>query len=263
MTGGAHSLTCADVTIDLGRHRAVVNVSAVFAPATVTAVVGPNGAGKSTLLRALAGLLPIAGGMISLGDRPHTNWPPAARGRAIAYLPQARTIDWPITVRDAVALGRRPHGVSLDRLGNADRLAIDAALAATETAHLAERTVTALSGGEQARVLMARALAQTAPILIADEPTSGLDPAHQLILADTLTRHARAGGTVVVALHDLSLAARIATSVLILVDGRMVAHATPVEAFTPETLACVFRITARLTAVDQVPLVVTQGVVER
>ena len=252
-------LSCDGLAIDLGGRRVLDAVTAVFSPGTVTAVIGPNGAGKSTLLKALAGQIEPAAGEVRLGAQTLAALDPAARGRAIAYLPQTRLADWPLAVRDVVALGRRPHGRSLDRLNEDDDRAIADALGHTDTSHLADRAITALSGGEQARVLIARALAQDAPILIADEPTSGLDPAHQLGLADTLARHAETGGTVVVALHDLSLAARIATCILVLDGGRVLAHAPPADALTPALLARAFGIAARLTEIDDVPLVVTHG----
>ena len=259
MMQAAEVLSCDGLAIDLGPRRVLDAVTAVFQPGTVTAVIGPNGAGKSTLLKALAGQLAPAMGEVRLGAQSLTGLDAAPRGRAIAYLPQSRRADWPLAVRDIVALGRRPHGRGLDQLNADDDRAIAAALGHTDTAHLADRAITALSGGEQARVLIARALAQSAPVLIADEPTSGLDPAHQLRLADTLTRHAEAGGTVVVALHDLSLAARIATSILVLDGGRVLAHAPPADALTPALLARAFGIAARLTEIDDVPLVVTHG----
>lgn len=259
MKRSADALTCRALHVRLSDRPVIRGLDATFPPGTLTVVAGPNGAGKSTLLRALAGLLAVDAGVVEIGDRAVHALDPGERGRLIAYLPQAGRIDWPLQVRDVVALGRRPHGRSPGRLDPSDEAAIERALALTDTAQFADRQVTRLSGGEQARVLLARAFAQDSPILIADEPTAGLDPAHQLALAEQLTARAVAGGTVIVALHDLSLAARIATSILVLRDGSLRAHGPAADALTPGVFADVFHIHARLAYVGLVPLVVTQG----
>ena len=252
-------LRCRDLVVELGDRRVLHGVTASFEPATVTALIGPNGAGKSTLLKALAGQIPAAAGEVMLADAPLTSRSAGERGRAIAYLPQQRSIAWPMPVRDIVALGRRPYGRTLLGLNAADEAAIDAAMRAVDVADLADRPATTLSGGEQARVLIARTLAQQAPILVADEPTSGLDPSHQLALAAVLRQRAASGGTIIVAVHDLSLAASIATTVLVLDGGRPVISASPRIALADDVLARVFAIEASMTEVGGVPLVVTRG----
>src|SRR5690606_25709377 len=171
------------------------------------AVVGPNGAGKSTLLRSMAGLLKPLAGSISLGGRELAGWHRAHLARAIAYLPQARAVHWPLTVENVVSLGRLPHGGGPGGLKDPDRAAVRGAMTAMDLLQLQSRPATELSGGELARVLVARALAQEAQVLLADEPTAGLDPGHQMALFGKLRRIAEEGRTIIVALHDLSLAA--------------------------------------------------------
>jgi iron complex transport system ATP-binding protein len=204
----------------------------------VVALIGPNGAGKSTLLRVLAGLQPVTGHLdiagLDLTDA-------AARARRIAYLPQARVVHWPLPVADVVALGRLPHQGARPRRSPADAAAIEAAMATMDVTALAARPATDLSGGEQARVLVARALAQQPQILLADEPAAGLDPAHQWALAAALEQIAHAGVRVIVATHDLTQAARAAT-VVMLDRGRLVATGPAADVMTPARLRDVFGI---------------------
>ena len=221
--------------VDLKGRPVLAGVDFSAQPAEVTAVIGPNGAGKSTLLRTLAGLLlPTAGAVLADGRR-LGDWERGALARSLAYLPQERT---------ARAVDTR---------------AIDAALAAMDVMHLATRPVLEMSGGERARVLVARALAQEPAVLLADEPAAGLDPAHQLALFAHFARLAAGGRTVVVALHDLSLAARFCHSIVLMHEGRVVAAGTPQDVLTVEHLAAVYRIDARVATLDGVPVVLPRA----
>lgn len=204
-------------------------------------VLGPNGAGKSTLLRAVAGLLTFDGA-ITLQGRALREMSANHRARQIAYLPQGHMVHWPLTGRDVVAIGRLPHGSSLARPSPEDSAAIDRALALADAIAFADRPVTELSGGERARVLLARALAVEAPVLIADEPTAALDPAHQLAIVEQLASLAASGRLVIAALHDLTLAARFASRVLVLDAGCLVADGVPSEVLTDELIGHVFAI---------------------
>jgi iron complex transport system ATP-binding protein len=237
-----------DVRLALG-DRAVLDAVDITVPkGKVTAVVGPNGAGKSTLLRACAALLAPQHGRITLDGRPLDAYTRAERARAIAYLPQERAVHWPLAARAVVALGRLPHD-------DANAEAIARALAAMDIAHLADRPVSQLSGGERARVLVARALAQEAPLIIADEPTAGLDPAHALALFTLFQRLATEGRTIVVALHELSLAARFADHIVLLANGRISATGPPGDVLTPQHLQPAFGVTMLCTIVNGLPIV--------
>ena len=224
-------------------------------PGRLTAIIGRNGAGKTTLLKVLAGLIAPRAGVALLDGVDIGTWERGQLARALAYLPQERLVHWALDARAVVALGRLPYQPFGAGESDADRAAIDAALAAMDASHLAGRPVPELSGGERARVLVARALAQEPRVLLADEPAAGLDPAHQLALFHHLAALAAAGRTVVVALHDLSLAARFCHAVALVHEGRTLAAGTPQEVLTPEHLAAAYGITARYQAIDGVPVV--------
>jgi iron complex transport system ATP-binding protein len=211
----------------------------------LVALVGPNGAGKTTLVRALAGLLP-ADGAIMLDDRPLADFSARERARRIAYLPQGNVFHWPMPVAAIVALGRHPHADPFSAPSEADRAAVARALKATATEDLAERTITTLSGGERARVALARALATEAPILLADEPTVSLDARHQLVVMELLRAAAHAGSAVLAVVHDLSLAARFADRVAVMEKKHIVADAKPAEALSVERIASVFGVEAAM-----------------
>ena len=219
--------------------RAVLSgVDLHIAPGEFVGLLGPNGAGKTTLLRAALGLLP-AEGRSSLADLPEP-----ARARAAAFVAQGRHIAWPMPVESLVALGRIAHP---DAARAADRAAVDRAIAALGLQALRHRPATELSGGEQGRVLIARALAQDTPILFADEPVAGLDPAAQIGVMRLLRGLAREGRTVLASLHDLGLAARFCSRLVLLHQGRLMADGPPLEVLAPANIAQVFGITAHLS----------------
>ena len=202
-------------------------------------VIGPNGAGKSSLLRALAGLEKTAEGDILYDGVDIRAKAPAARARLLAYLPQAREAHWSVTARVVASLGRFAYGAP-HRLGPDDRTAVDRALAATDAAALEGRLMHTLSGGEQARIHLARALAAETPVLLADEPTAALDLRHAIAVIETLREKARAGALVIAALHDLALARRYCTRLVALDGGRIVADGEPREALSGELIERVF-----------------------
>lgn len=227
-------------------------------PGEVTAIIGPNGAGKSTLLRVLSGLLVPTRGHVMLDGLPLAHWTRARLAQVLAYVPQDRTVHWALSCRAVVALGRLPHqGRGAESAQ--DARAIDEALDTMDVAHLQARPVTDISGGELARVLIARALAQEPAVLIADEPAAGLDPAHQLALFRCFARIATSGRSVVVALHDLSLAARFCHSILLMKGGRLLAEGAPDEVLTPANLAAAYGVSAGLHRLDGIPVVQIQG----
>jgi iron complex transport system ATP-binding protein len=248
-------LSARNLHADLGRRAVLNGVDLETQPRTITAVIGPNGAGKSTLLRALAGLVPVREGRILLDNLPLSHWSRTDRARVLAYVPQERTVHWALEVRSIVALGRLPHQADGAGESEADSKAIAAAMADMDVAHLAERPVTDVSGGELARVLIARALAQEPQVLIADEPAAGLDPAHQLALFRCFTRIAEAGRNVVVALHDLSLAARFCHNILLMQAGRVVAAGSPESVLDASHLRTAYGVDAKLHTLDGIPVV--------
>jgi iron complex transport system ATP-binding protein len=246
--------------VRLGSRHVLQGLDVVAEPSQVTAVIGPNGAGKSTLLRLLAALLVPDSGDVALDGRSLFDLPPRARAQSLAYLPQERTVHWALTARAIVALGRLPHQAMGAGESPQDKHAIDAALANMDIAALADRPVLEMSGGERARVLVARALAQVPEVLLADEPAAGLDPAHQLSLFHHFVALARAGRTVVVALHDLSLAARFCHRIVLMQAGRVVAAGPPEIVLTHEHLAVVYGIDARYATIDGTPVVLARDV---
>jgi iron complex transport system ATP-binding protein len=245
-----------DLRVTLKAREVLRGLDFAAEPGQLTAVIGRNGAGKSTLLRALAGLIAPDAGAVLLDGADLGHWDSGRRARLLAFLPQERLVHWALTARAVVALGRLPYQPFGAGESAADRAAIDAALGAMDAAHLAHRPVPELSGGERARVLVARALAQEPRVLLADEPAAGLDPAHQLTLFRHLAGLAEAGRTVVVAVHDLSLAARFCHRLALVHEGRTLAAGPPADVLTPANLAAAYGITARYQAIDGVPVVV-------
>jgi iron complex transport system ATP-binding protein len=246
------SLEAKSVTVRLAARTILEAVSCQADRGRITAIIGPNGAGKSTLLRCMAGLLPLEGGAVEIEGRAISSFDRRELARQVAYLPQDRTVHWPLAARAIVALGRLPYRGQL--LNDAE--AIESAMQAMDVKEFADRPIAQLSGGEQARVLVARALAQESGILIADEPTAGLDPAHSLELFATFQRLAAEGRAVAIALHDLTLAARFCHHVVLLVAGRVAAAGPAAEILTPGPLSAAFGVSIASGAVEGVPVVV-------
>ena len=221
-------LAAEGIGLTLGGRRVLDDVSLAFGRGRVTALLGPNGAGKSSLLACLAALRRHDAGTATLDGVDVQTLDRRERGRRIGLLPQAGDVHWDIDVRTLVGLGRLPHR---GRGGEtaADRAAVERALAATDTTALADRGVARLSGGERGRVLLARVLAGEPEWLLADEPLASLDPAHQLDVLDRLREVAASGGGVVLVLHDLHLAARVADDVVMMRRGRVIATGTADE----------------------------------
>ena len=235
MNLSAHSLTIP--------HR-LTNASLTLAPGTITAICGPNGAGKSTLLEALAGLLAPEGGHVALGETALAAMTPRERAQAIGYLPQQAEIAWDVPVRSLVALGRMPHG---DSRAPGVSGPVDAALAALDLTAFADRRAQTLSGGETARVLLARVLAGEPRWILADEPLAALDLAHQLALLGYLRRAADEGAGIVLVLHDLALAINHADRAVVLDRGRVVADDTCENALDHRVIERVWQVPARWT----------------
>jgi iron complex transport system ATP-binding protein len=240
------TLSFDQLVVTFAGRRVLGGISGVLEPGKVTVILGPNGAGKSTLLTMLAGLRRPDSGRSLLDDQGVFDLKPRVRAQRIAFLPQTPEIAWAVEARILVGLGRTPfigaRGLSAD-----DAAHIEAALKSADALDLADRDVSTLSGGERARVLIARALAGQPEWLLADEPLTGLDPGHQLdalALFQTLARTQGCG--VVLTLHDLNLAARFADRVLVLSQGKVLADGLPDEALTPDVIATAYGVRARI-----------------
>ena len=239
------------LTVKRGPCPVVDGVSLQIAPGECVGLIGPNGAGKTTLMRAALGL------MRHEGRSSLTDLPARERARAAAWLPQAREIAWPVTVETLVALGRLPHD---SRAGDLRAGAVRRALDRMGLSAFAQRRATELSGGEQARVLIARALAQEAPLLMADEPIAGLDPAAQIATLRVFQDLAQEGHAVLVSLHDLTLAARHCTRLILLDRGRVAADGPPLEVLSEARLAEVFHLRGHMLETADGPLLQAIGV---
>lgn len=237
-----------DVTIVRAGRPVVAGVSARLRPGRITVILGPNGAGKSSLVKAVAALIP-AQGRIMLGERNVATLAPSKRGRLVGYLPQDSVVHWNLRVGDAVALGRIPHLSPFAGLGSDDHAAIADALSATDAGVLVDRLLDTLSGGERARVLLARVLAGRPAWLLADEPLASLDPAHQLDILARFVGLAAGGMGIVLVLHDLVQAARLADDVLLMKDGRAVAFGPADDVLTAPALSALYDVEVEMMSV--------------
>jgi iron complex transport system ATP-binding protein len=227
------------LTVMRGGCPVVDGVTLEIGAGEVVGLIGPNGAGKTTMMRGALGLLAASGGssLTALHARD--------RAKAAAWLPQAREIAWPVSVETLVSLGRSPYLAGGRKLSQADHEAVAQALEQMGLTAFARRDATALSGGEQARVLIARVLAQSTPLIMADEPVAGLDPAHQFSLMRVFSKLAQGGKSVLVSMHDLGLAAQHCTRLVMIHRGKLVADGTPREVLSDDRLRDVFQVSGR------------------
>jgi len=239
------TLSISNLDARYGKSPVIKNLSAQADTGDLIGLVGPNGSGKSCLLKTIAGLIKSSSGHIELGGQKLAGLPIKTRAKQIAYLAQDRHAAWPLPVRDLVALGRAPWRGTLGKISPAGEAAIDAALQAAHCDDLKNRRFDRLSGGEQARVHLARALAVDAPLLLADEPIAALDPYYQLSIMDTLSMQAQSGKTVIASLHDLALAKQFCTRVWVLQEGKLVSNAKPDKALNKTILSQVFGVERR------------------
>jgi len=225
------------IAIRFGPVALLEGVDLAMRGGEMVGLIGPNGSGKTTLLRVLANLRAPEAGRVHYAGRTAAEIGTRELSRQIAYLAQGGAVHWPMRVESVVALGRLPHRRAFQGLDAADRTAIERAMTAADIVSLRRRTMEQVSGGERVRILLARALAVDASILLADEPIAALDPLHQLQVMDLLQTTAHAGRGVVVVLHDLALAARFCDRLILLAHGRILAEGPPAQVLSDSHLA--------------------------
>ncbi len=246
------------LSVFYGLRRALYNVSLEVQSGEVLALIGPNGAGKSTLVRAASGVVPVQAGKVAANGENLLTLPAMRRARYLAVVPQAVSLPPAFTVWETVLLGRTPYLNFLGQVSEKDEQIALLALQKVDALDLAERRVGELSGGEQQRVLLARALAQSTPILLLDEPTVHLDLQHQVALMETVRSLAHTDNlAVLVAMHDLNLAAHYADRLVLLVAGEVKATGTPRQVLTPELISMAYHLAVHVVShpFADVPLV--------
>jgi iron complex transport system ATP-binding protein len=222
-------------------HKLILQgISFDVAPGQCVGILGPNGAGKTTLLRIMAATLSASAGTILLDDRTLRRWPAHERAQRLAFVPQRTEQTFPFCVREIVLMGRTPYLKRWQNESEEDLRIVAEAMALTDTTHLAEQSVTTLSGGEWQRVAIARALAQQPTFLLLDELTASLDLCHQLQVFDVLPLLVHKGMTVLAALHDLNLAAAYCSTIILLRNDEVVAAGSPGAVLTAQTVRTVF-----------------------
>jgi len=230
------------ISVQLDKKLVVDDVSIALEAGEMIGLIGPNGAGKTTLLRTFAGLQNLTSGKMRLDE----NLEKQGHDRVLAYLAQSPEVHWPLTVERVVALGRIPHLSPWSRGREEDKLAVREALQKTDMTAFANRAITTLSGGERVRALIARALAVEPTIILADEPVAALDPLHRLQVMELLQDHCQDGGSVVVVMHDLTLAARYCSRLVLMDRGRIVHDDTPANVIAGERLEQVYGVQTKV-----------------
>ena len=245
------NVLCAN-SIDVSRrgNHILFETSFSVSNGEMVGLIGPNGAGKTTLLRALVGLQSPQSGSISLNGADITESNRAEVARKISYLAQSSTSFWPLAVENLVMLGRMPHLTYWQRPSDVDYEVVQRAMKSCDVDQFAERPVSTLSGGEQARAMLARALATEPEILLADEPIAGLDPAHQLDVMDKLQDLVSQGAGVVAVMHDLSIAARYCDRLCLLFEGRVYSEGTADEVLSEQILQHCYGVEAHFGQLD-------------
>lgn len=238
-----------NLSATLGGRAVLKDVSFEAGRGELIGLIGPNGAGKTTLLRSILGLA-ASSGRVELDGRDVETLRTTEKAASIAYLPQERDVAWPVPVHMLVSLGRRalkPPFVGLDAT---DEAKIQSAMERMDIVAFRDRPADALSGGERARALIARVLAQDTPLILADEPVAGLDPAHQLGLMESFSAEANDGRTIIVSLHDLGLAAQYCSRLILMDHGQVVADGMPEAVLTQQRLSEIYGIEAHILQLD-------------
>lgn len=249
------------LVVGYGGAPVLDDVSVEIPDGELTVVVGPNACGKSTLLKALARMLPLAGGQVYLDDAPLKALAPKQIARVLGLLPQAPQAPAGISVSDLVSRGRYPHQSLLRQWSPADAAAVMDAMLAANVGELADRSLDTLSGGQRQRVWIAMTLAQQTPLVLLDEPTTYLDIAHQIEVLELTRELQRSGRTVVAVLHELHLAFRYGSHLIVMRDGRILAEGRPAEIVTEALIEEAFDLPCRVISdpVSETPMVIPLG----
>ena len=232
------------ITVEARGCSIVADASLSVSSGEMVGLIGPNGAGKSTLLKAILGVRPLHAGVAMLDGVDLFSLPARERARQIAFLPQERRVEWRLPAHDIIMLGRFPHHSGFSGTTEEDQQAVARAIDAVGGEELLDRPVAVLSGGERSRILLARALAVEAPILLADEPTNALDPYHQLHVMEILRKLADRGVGVLAVIHDLALAARFMDRLVLMDRGAVITEGPPAEVLAPNFLSAVYGVDA-------------------
>lgn len=256
-------LQCTDISLVRSKRALVNNVSLALNAGELVGLVGPNGAGKSTLLNLLAGLVAADSGSVNLTNKDIRKISAQEKSQLLAWVAQSGPVNWPLTVERIVALGRRPHLSSWQRLSGTDKDAIESAIMATDCEALRHQDATTLSGGERTRMLLARALATEPTVLLADEPIAALDLKHQLqtmqllrsFASDGLEPGTGKGKACLVVLHDLALASRFCDRLYLMHQGSIEAQGKPADVLSHENFRKVYGVEV-VTGGDDVPYIV-------
>lgn len=231
------ALTFDHVSAGYQKRQVLHEISIQFEPDHVSALIGPNGAGKSTLIKAASGIIPLTQGKIQVNGYDISRLNPASRARLVSVIPQARNLPPAFTVREVVQMGRTAYTGWFGQFSALDTSLVEESMERTDTISLADRRIGELSGGEAQRVLLARAIAQQASVMLLDEPTTHLDIQYQVNLLDMIVKLTREDHmAVVLAIHDLNLVSRYADRVVLLVEGRVQSAGIPSEVLDPKIL---------------------------
>jgi iron complex transport system ATP-binding protein len=254
------------LTVAYGESVVLKDISFEVQPGEILALVGPNGAGKSTLIRAASGVVPTVSGQVSVDGRDLTGLPHDQRAKILAVVPQARQLGGAFSVQQAVMMGRTPYLNWLGQEGETDKAAVRLALKQTCLDTFVDRQIAKLSGGEQQRVLLARALAQDTPVMLLDEPTNHLDLQHQTNLLSLVKRLVKKNRlAVLMALHDLNLVSFYADKVALIVNGKLECLGTPAEVIRAEHISAAYRTPVEVVPhpVTGAPIIFPQGILDQ
>ncbi len=256
-------LTLTSLYVAYGKKAILKDVSLQVEAGEILALIGPNGAGKTTLIHSVSGTLPFESGQVQVKGRDVAKLGTAERAKLLAVVPQARQMGGAYSVQQAVMMGRTAYMGWLGRESESDQIAVELALQQTRLEEYAQRSIAQLSGGEQQRVLLARALAQSTPVLLLDEPTNHLDLQHQTNLLSLVRKLAKEKNlAVMMAMHDLNLVSSVADKVALLVDGVIKHYGTPKEVICTECISEAYQTPVEVITHPETgaPIIFPQGI---